>query len=320
MKVSAVLLFLAGTAVAEPTLAELAAKENTAGINAIFAKDYAGATKHFLAATSGDPQAKYYFNLCTSLYQEGTFGAAVRACEQAIKMQPPAALLAKTRTLLETIKADAAAQHISLQPVEVSPTEAAASLARDGRAAMTAGRAADAATNFRDAISKDPVAGYIFDLCLADYQLSRFDEALTACTAVGKHQPAPALRAKADKWIVKIKADANAQHLPLGPTPEPASAADFAWQSDAQGIELMTGQRFEDARVKFRDAVARDPQARYFLDLCTANYQLGKYSEALDACNGVAQNRGTPELKTRADKLMTKIREDAKTKGVSLAP
>ncbi len=317
MKVAVVLLAISGIAFADPSPAELAAKVNDEGAQLMFAHDFKGATDKFRDAANRDPQAKYYFNLCTSLYQQGIFGAALAACNQVVKLQAPAALQAKTDKLVEKIKGDAAAQQISLDPVELTPEQAAAALAKAGKDAMIAGKYGDAAAKYREAIAKDPRAGYFYDLCAADYQAGRFDEALTACTAVAKHKPDASLTARADHMIAKLKTDASAQHIPLEPTPEPGSAADFAWQSDAQGLDLMRAAKYDDARVKFRDAVARDPQPRYFFNLCTANYQTGRSTEALDACNGVARNHGNAELRARADKAIAKIKEDAKAKGAT---
>ncbi|HEY0251366.1 MAG TPA: hypothetical protein VGC41_07545, partial [Kofleriaceae bacterium] len=61
------------------TQAEIAFRENEEGKNLMFSGDYKGASDKFRSAADRAPEAKYYFNLCTSLYQQGIFGQALTA-------------------------------------------------------------------------------------------------------------------------------------------------------------------------------------------------------------------------------------------------
>lgn len=98
------------------TQAEIAARENEEGKNLMFAGDYKGASDKFRSAADRAPEAKYYFNLCTSLYQQGVFGAALTACNAGDNLQPDAKLKDKISKTEEKIKQDAATQHIDLAP------------------------------------------------------------------------------------------------------------------------------------------------------------------------------------------------------------
>lgn len=104
-----------GTAHAE-TQAEIAAKENEEGKQAMFAGNYKLATDKFRSAADRAPEAKYFFNLCTSQYQQGIFGAALAACNAADNLSPTPKQKENISKTVEKIKDDAAAQHIDLAP------------------------------------------------------------------------------------------------------------------------------------------------------------------------------------------------------------
>jgi hypothetical protein len=80
----------------------------------------------------------------------------------------------------------------------------------------------------------------------------------------------------------------------------------------------MYADRYSDAAKKFQDAVARVPEAKYFVALCTARLQEGKLEEALTACMAVAINDPTPEQRVRAERLVKKIRTEAQRQGIEL--
>ena len=82
----------------------------------MFQGNYKGASAKFRDAADRAPEAKYFFNLCTSLYEQGMFGEALTACNYADKLNPDDKLKGKLGKLEDKIKSDAAAQHIDLQP------------------------------------------------------------------------------------------------------------------------------------------------------------------------------------------------------------
>lgn len=116
----AVGIALAGSLVAQLALAEsqadIAEKENEDGKALMFQGNYKGATEKFRDAADRAPEAKYFFNLCYSVYQQGIFGEALTACNNADKLNPDDTLKGKITKLEGQIKADADAQHVDLQP------------------------------------------------------------------------------------------------------------------------------------------------------------------------------------------------------------
>jgi hypothetical protein len=98
------------------TQAEIAAKENEEGKDLMFAGNYKGASDKFRSAADRAPEAKYYFNLCTSLYQQGVFGAALTACNAGDNLSPDPKLKEKIAKTADKIKSDAATQHVDLAP------------------------------------------------------------------------------------------------------------------------------------------------------------------------------------------------------------
>jgi hypothetical protein len=98
------------------TQAEIAAAENEEGKNLMFAGNYKGASDKFRSAADRANEPRYFFNLCTSLYQQGIFGAALTACNAGDNLSPDPKLKEKIQKTQEKIKSDAAAQHIDLAP------------------------------------------------------------------------------------------------------------------------------------------------------------------------------------------------------------
>lgn len=102
-----------GAALAE-TQAEIAARENDEGKALMFDGKYAEASAKFQDAVARVPEPKYFFNLCTSRFQEGKFGEALTACNAADKNGDDK-LKAKTAKMTEKIREEAQKQGIDLQ-------------------------------------------------------------------------------------------------------------------------------------------------------------------------------------------------------------
>jgi len=98
------------------TQAEIAKQENEDGKALMFQGNYKGATDKFRDAADRAPEAKYFFNLCSSVYAQGIFGEALTACNNADKLNPDDKLKDQLSKLEDKIKSDATAQHIDLQP------------------------------------------------------------------------------------------------------------------------------------------------------------------------------------------------------------
>jgi hypothetical protein len=106
----------------------------------------------------------------------------------------------------------------------------------------------------------------------------------------------------------------------LAGTAHAQSQAELAAQANEEGKQLMYADKFGEAAKKFQEAVARVPEAKYFVNLCTARLQEGKLDEALTACNAVDLNNPTPDQKDRAGKLIERIRQEADKQHLALHP
>ncbi len=110
------LVLLSTVAMAE-TQADIAARENDEGKQLMFQQKYADASAKFRDAAARTNEGKYYFNLCTSLYQEGKFGEAMTACNTADKNAPDDKLKDKVAKLREKIQTDAKAANVDISGV-----------------------------------------------------------------------------------------------------------------------------------------------------------------------------------------------------------
>ena len=96
------------------------------------------------------------------------------------------------------------------------------------------------------------------------------------------------------------------------------SQAELAAQANEEGKQLMYADKYAEAAKKFQEAVARVPEAKYFVNLCTARLQEGKLDEALTACNAVDLNNPTPDQKERSGKLIERIHQEADKQHLAL--
>lgn len=286
--------------------AETPAELNERGKSAMIAGDFKLASERFTAATAGDPQAKYFLNLCLARYQEGLFAAAARACEAVPELHPTDRVRANAEKWLAVIRKDADDQHIALDPI--SPDSAAGASAA-GVDHMFAAEYDEAAASFRLAVERDPIARYFFNLCTAVSQLGRLSEAQAACEGAAMRSPSPELAAKISKALAKVRDDAAARHIELVPLPTPETKSGRAVWSDRDGRGLLAAGKLDEARMKFRDAVANDPKALYFVDLCDVAYRLGDREEALAACKAVTIHRPSSHDRSAAAGLVRKLND-----------
>src|ERR1700759_2984049 len=88
--------------------------------------------------------------------------------------------------------------------------------------------------------------------------------------------------------------------IALTATAHAQSQAELAAKANDEGKQLMYEDKYAEAAKKFQEAVARVPEAKYFVNLCTARLQEGQLGEALTACNAVELNSPTDDQKARA--------------------
>jgi hypothetical protein len=93
--------------------------------------------------------------------------------------------------------------------------------------------------------------------------------------------------------------------------------ADSASALNEAGKELMLAEKYDAAAAKFQEAAAMVPEAKYFINLCTARLQLGQLNEALTACNNAETGKPSPEQKTKIGKLITLINEEGKKQNIT---
>jgi hypothetical protein len=118
--------------------------------------------------------------------------------------------------------------------------------------------------------------------------------------------------------MTRLTSIAFATGVLLLSAPAFAQQAELAAKLNDEGKDLMYDGKFEAASAKFRDAVARVPEPKYFFNLCTSLYQEGKFSDAMTACGGVGKNNPTPDLDAKAKKMIERIETEAKAQNITL--
>jgi tetratricopeptide (TPR) repeat protein len=94
----------------------------------------------------------------------------------------------------------------------------------------------------------------------------------------------------------------------LGGSAMAETQAEVAAKANQEGVDLMTKSKYPEAAAKFRDAIARAPEAKYFFNLCSALVPAGKLADALTACNEVGKYKPDQALKEKTDKLIEQIK------------
>jgi tetratricopeptide (TPR) repeat protein len=302
MKLALILAIALGAVASATPQAEIAANDNQAGITLMTSSDFKAAAAKFRDAAARDPNPRYFFNLCTALYQQGSFLDARTACDAVAANNPTPDLQQKTDKLIEKIKDGVK----TLAPAELANQQ--------GTQSMLDGKYEQAAEQFRRAADADPQPSYYFNLCTALYQQGIFGGALMACDQVAKLAPPAELQTKTNKLAEKIKSDAKAQHIDVQPVNK-----DPAEKLNEEGKNLMYSGDYRAAGEKFRDATKKDPQAKYFFNLCSALYQQGMFGAAMSACNEVAKHKPASELQQKASATIENIESEAKTQSINLA-
>ena len=89
---------------------------------------------------------------------------------------------------------------------------------------------------------------------------------------------------------------------------DPAKRAD---QLNEEGKQLFGKNDFAGAAQKFRQAILFSPEGRFYFNLCFVLDKMGKYREALTACEAVAPNGASNPLKEKTDKVIATDRQTA---------
>ena len=102
--------------------------------------------------------------------------------------------------------------------------------------------------------------------------------------------------------------------------PPTGESATIAKQLADEGVAALTSGNFAVASAKFREAIARVPEPKYFFDLCVSLFQEGKFGEAMTACHAARANQASPGLNEKIQKLEDKIKAEARSQGITLPP
>lgn len=88
------------------------------------------------------------------------------------------------------------------------------------------------------------------------------------------------------------------------------SAAERAAQLNDEGKKLWLEEKdLPGAVEKFRQATVLSPEGRYYFNLCYALHQLGRYRDALTACEAVEPNSNDAELVKKANIVLDDLRQ-----------
>jgi tetratricopeptide (TPR) repeat protein len=100
--------------------------------------------------------------------------------------------------------------------------------------------------------------------------------------------------------------------------PASSSQAEIAARLNAEGKELLFADKPDAAIKKFQEAVARVPEAKYLFNLCIAEFQGGRFGDALVACQDVDRSNPTDDMRRKAAAMIARIKAEAKRQGIEL--
>lgn len=207
---------------------------NDSGKALMFDSKFEEASKQFRLATQLSPEAKYFFNLATSLFQEGKFDESLSALQALVSAKPTPVQLEKAHVLRNKVLVECARQRLpcastppsseavasqqvaaagSNAPAAISPSDPAAEFNERGKTLMFAGKFAEASAEFRQAVKLAPEPGYFFNLAMTLYQEGKFDEALVSVRAVMANNPTPNQVEKTLKMKAKILEECRKQGM-----------------------------------------------------------------------------------------------------------
>lgn len=180
------------------------------------------------------------------------------------------------------------------------------------------------------------VKGVVALRCVEDHWTAAATSCITAATSLDSAHAC--LRqhltvVQHDQLVQRLKADdavapkppAIAEAPPAEIEPEPApetpakGQAAIAEKLNAEGTALYKKKSFAGASARFRDAVARVPDSRYFLSLCLSLIAEGKFSEAHTACNAGKTMSPSASTRQKLDAATAKLESEAAAQNVKIS-
>jgi tetratricopeptide (TPR) repeat protein len=220
----------------------------------MFDGKFAEATPLFREAVTLVPEPKYFFNLGTSLFQEGRFDEALTALYAIQYNNPTPEQLLKTDTLRAKILDECKAQGMrcGLTPAveeavrrlarerqtrdatatvgstssappkrekQDDKVASAAALNENGKTVLYAGKWAEAEASFRKAFEVDAQPQYLFNLALVLFQQDQFAQALTELDRLRALDLPPALRKREEELARRAVDGCKTHKLPCAQRP-----------------------------------------------------------------------------------------------------
>jgi serine/threonine-protein kinase len=91
----------------------------------------------------------------------------------------------------------------------------------------------------------------------------------------------------------------------------------IAAQLNEEGKALMLANRPAEAAPKFQEATQRDPQAKYFFNLCSSLYMVGRFGEGLAACRAIDQHFPSRDIHAKGLKLIDRIEGEMRAQNIA---
>ncbi|HUS69086.1 MAG TPA: hypothetical protein VMZ28_31330 [Kofleriaceae bacterium] len=99
-----------------------------------------------------------------------------------------------------------------------------------------------------------------------------------------------------------------------------SAAQQQAERLNEEGKALFAEKRYEEAYAKFRDAAGLSAEGRFFFNQCYALNFLGRYSDAISACEQVRPAGGDAALQAKADRALVSLREKLAAQNAASQP
>lgn len=314
-----------GPAPSPPALPDQAAELNEQGKKLMFAGKFDEASRLFRDAVARVPEPKYFFNLGTSLFQEGKFEEALTALDAVPVNHPTPQQRAKTAKLRAKVLAECKSQGIEC--LDKAPKPAliageAGELNDRGKAAMRGQHFDEASQLFWRAFELEPDPRYGLNVARALFQSSQMQAALSVLGEMRQREATPELWINADRLRGTILEECRIAREVCETTVGSTRAANAiaARILDDEGRRAAEAGDFAAAASKFREALELVKSAGYTFDLAGALFRDGKLEEALAVIDTMSTTGASGEQLAPSRDIREKILGECRARKVSCVP